>query len=427
MNVSEFLILAMANRAYAKKEWVYGVFGLLVDPPTKAIDYLPVFNAKGVCQFSVKGEAPVTLTGVKPNEPIARFSDRITLPAKSVPNLTKQVETTVGNLFFNYIVLVEPFKHKVEFVTGVIKISDIEEQIAYRLADNLPLEERNDKDLYCDEYLIFKDRAFYLPNFNQLAVPAASPKNLVGAPGMDALKKALLKEFGDDLTNPVNVARIYEAIVNLDKGHVDDFGRGFLIENKQWENIRVKVHGMMGLLSGFSESEKPVLIVKSLVEGWDFDNLAAMINSARDGSFSRGWETQFGGVEAKRNIRANQNSAIVPGDCGTNITKSVSVTARNKNEQLNLYHMVDSKPVLITRENLTALIGTTIQRRSPQGCRASDTDYCSICMGRSLAETPESLGARGGEMGNTFLNAFMAKMHVSTLKLAHYNIKKSLS
>ena len=115
MQVSDYLIIAFKNRAYAKKAWVYSVFGMVMEHKEN-VPYMIHRDRSGNVSYDASGilSALTALEGVAPNEPVARFTDRIQLKAGDVPNLKADVETTVGNLFFNWVVLVEAFGSKLD-------------------------------------------------------------------------------------------------------------------------------------------------------------------------------------------------------------------------------------------------------------------------------------------------------------------------
>jgi hypothetical protein len=190
---------------------------------------------------------------------------------------------------------------------------------------------------------------------------------------------------------------------------------------------------MHGLEKPFSAGDKPVLIKNSLGEGWDFKNLPAMVNSLREGSFNRGSETQLGGVAAKEAFRAFQNVSIAEKDCGSKLGLPFVVTETNKSMFVGFYALrtvrnIDnpSDPMEITKENIDSLVNNKIYVRLPMLCKTSHTDFCEVCMGKQNSLNPTGLNALGADVGSTFLNAFMKKMHVSSLSLARYQPRNSI-
>jgi hypothetical protein len=117
------------------------------------------------------------------------------------------VTTKLGNLLVNLICLVEAFGAKYPFITGKIKVSDIEDKLAKTLTDTpKDGETRRDDVFYVDEMLVFTKHLSFLEALSPLCVYAATPKNIVGAPGINEYKAQLLKEYEGEIKRPDRIS-----------------------------------------------------------------------------------------------------------------------------------------------------------------------------------------------------------------------------
>lgn len=83
----------------------------------------------------------------------------------------------------------------------------------------------------------------------------------------------------------------------------------------------------------------------------------------------------------KQQLLASSVYHLYRGDCGTTVTVPFLITERNHAFCIGkLYKMPDGKLYAIRRENSRALIGHTLQLRSPGGCHHTD-GVCEVCMG----------------------------------------------
>jgi len=157
-----------ANSRYLFKEWVIRMLAVTELPeqypndPIQDPQYLQQNEGAGYLNnrwyWPVKKDGLVgyveptvglfvECVDIQPNQAIVSVNDRIALVAGSVPNLTEDKVTLVGNLLFNYVVLVYSFGNKIPFQTGKVKIRALEKLIIQKLVDDVdnPQEELPDK------------------------------------------------------------------------------------------------------------------------------------------------------------------------------------------------------------------------------------------------------------------------------------------
>lgn len=434
MKKEEFFMLAMRASEYRRKNWVISAFALIQENvdnyKTNPYSYRIVQTVTGF--FFVDPNNNNELTKIDDGiagEPLFKFSDTISIKANSVPNLSKDIVTTYGNLLFNYTVLIYAFGNKIPYVEGRTNPGKIEDLIIDRLKDN-PKEdsERNDKDIYVDEYIKFCDAMFYLTGFTQLCTPAATAKTITSCPDIPALKARLLEENKDRLHDPAIVAKIDAELIKMDKEWMKgDPGENFLIKDKSYNIIRKKLYGMLGAEPGLKDGVGIDLIQNSLTEGWDIKKFPAMNNALRAGSFNRGAETQKGGESVKWLLRSSSNMNITADDCGSKIGVIRNINNSIYKQLIGFYVIVNEASILVKdEEDAKQYIGKRVMVRSPMFCKLDQTDYCKVCVGYRLSSHPTGLSMAVSRYGSVFMSIFMQAAHSKGLTVAKMDYKTSI-
>jgi len=404
MKRAEFFLLAMQNKCYTRRAWVFSAFCNIAEGPedwkADPYPYRIVQNQMG--SFFVdpdrvnEADSLVKIEDAPAGSPPFAVKDRIQLKAGQVPNLKKDVDTTYGNLFFNYIVLVHALGDKIDYVEGRVKVGALEDQIARRLAD-IPEEgkPRESGPIYVDEYLKFCDSMFYLSGFTQICVPAASPKSLLPPPGIAEYKKKLLEENKDRLGDPAVIAQIDAKLIAYDAEYLKgDISEGFFIADKSRTTVRRKLYLMYGAEAPLDDSKPNVSLIKnSLSEGWDINKFPEMQDSVRAGSFNRGAQTALGGEAVKWLLRVASNINVVADDCGSKLGNVVNLTEELKDKYVGFSVVTSSGPEKLTEETFKKYVGKKVMIRSPMFCKLDKTDYCRCCIGERLALNPTALAS----------------------------------
>jgi hypothetical protein len=434
MNKLAFFLAAMKADEHRRRAWVFSAFTMTAEDPDewkkRPYAYRIVQTPTG--HFFVDPDNNMELSpieGSKAGEPPFSVNEHIQLIPGDVPNLKKTVETSYGNLLFNYVAIVWALNSKIEFQTGRISPSQMEDLILPRLKDT-PKDPstRKDEDIYVDEYLNFCDAMFYLAGFTQICVPAATEKSLVPPPGLKELKDKLFKQYEGRLNDPTVQALISAELVKFDKEYLKgDPSEGFLLGGKSFNVVRKKMFGTLGGEVGLDESVQMDVIKNSLSEGWDISKFPAMNNSLRAGSYNRGAQTMLGGESVKWLLRASSNITVTQDDCGTTLGMPEMVTNENFKKLVG-FSIVEGKSTkkIASEEEAGAYLGKKIIRRSPQFCSLDKTDFCKVCVGDRLAENPTGLSAAISEYGSAFLSIYMAAAHGKALLLAHMDYKTAL-
>jgi hypothetical protein len=433
MKKLDLFLAAMNAELYRKRAWVISVFALTneasedwkKDPyPYRIVQTPTSFFFVDPTDVSKLVMIEDSVIGV----PLFNVAEPVDLEPGMVTNLTKgKAETSYGNVLLNYAMLVYAFGKKIEFLPGKIKPTQLENLVIEKLKDNVPVEERNESDIYVDEYLKFCDAAFYLTAFTQICVPSASAKTLVAAPGIIEFRKKLIEENKDRLQDPVVVAKIDAALVEYDKAYMKgDIGEDFLIGGKAYAVVRKKLYGMHGAETGLEEKIDVDLIQNSLSEGWDISKFPAMNNSLRAGSFNRGAQTMLGGESVKWLLRGSSNISVTIDDCGSVMGVKRFIDQLNFEKYIGFSIVEEGATKLLTKENVNGYMNKEVSVRSPMFCKLTKTDFCKCCVGSRLAASPTGLSTAISEYGSSFLAIFLALSHGKALQLAKMDYKKQL-
>lgn len=374
----------------------------------------------------------VRIDDADPNQPLFAARETITLKAGVLPNLDEDVETLVGQALVNGMLLVYPFGNKIPYMNGEITADRIESILEKRCVDDLDDEEEMfaqtgpNAPIFIYELMKFHEAAAALDAYSQVVVPSATPKMLQAPPGTKEKRQELLDKYRDQLDDPVIQAKITEELIKLDKDWLaDDDAMDFYIKGKFFDVIRKKRFLLHGSESGFGVEGK--LIEGSLEEGWQIEHLPSMSNGLRSGSHSRGAQTALGGEATKFNYRMYQNSKIVEDDCGSDMGLAYRVTAKTAKNLIGSYYLDGKNLVSITEQNHATLIDKVVRLRSPIYCRTEGHNFCKICMGDRVSQTPDALATYAADVSSAFMGAAMKAMHGKALKTARYNIEERLS
>lgn len=432
----EYFFAACNNEAYRYREWVINCFNASGVTVSKSEVLAGIYKYpyqlyvdNGKVWFKDESDTVIELEDAVMGEPLYEFKQPVSLAAMEMPNQPRPEETTFGQCYINYLLRVYPFNTRVDFEPGEVKTGTI----IGRLLPYIKDDPDNASDwvpgeIYVTHLLKYIEAIMTLVGLVPLAVPSASPRTMTAAPGILEYRNKLLEENKDRLHDPATIAAIDKKLVDYDKKYIaEDPMKGFYYKSKSFAVARKKMYTFHGAEAGFSTDGSIDVVVNSLSEGWDLDKLPAMVNSLRDGSFSRGAETALGGEAVKFFQRVLQNASISEADCGSNVGMPSTITSENASDYVGLYLRQGDGWKSFNDDEIRQFIGQTIEVRSPQFCKTKETDYCRICMGDKKSETPNGLSADASAMGSVFLNTFMKRMHGSALTLARYDYRTSLT
>jgi hypothetical protein len=432
---NDFFIKAIKAKAYEYKNWVISCFSITHEDKDQhkvnPYPYRVIQSPMGSFFIDPENNNEQTLIeGYSIGSPIFSFKDRISLKAGDLENLNTDIETTVGNVLFNQMCLVNAFGNKIGYMNKRISIPEIEDIIASKLTDNPePNSIRDPVKIYVDEYIKFVDSVFYLTNFSQLCVWGATEKAITAPTGLKEFKQKLIEENKDKLNDPAVIAKIDAALVQFDSEYLKgDPSENYLISSKSRNMVRKRRFLMYGAESGFDAGVKVDPIINSLEEGWDISKMPTMINVLRAGSYNRGASTALGGEAVKWLLRDSSNMVVTIDDCGTTIGKPLLVNNSNHKRLVDFTVLLNNESKFIQDESESSqYIGKYLMVRSPMYCKLEKTDYCKTCVGKKLADNPTGLSMAVSDYGSTMLYIYMSAVHGKQLKLAKVNHINMLS
>ena len=431
MDKYEYLKLAIKANAYYKLPWVISAFAITKDNNSDSYPYKLIQDPSGISFVDPSNNGTLTkLTNVKLGEPLFRFKEVVKANTELCINLSSEVETTIGILLTNLILLVNCFGSKIPYINGKFKISSVEDIIAKKLTTTIQDDTKKDPNLiYVDEYKKFINAVSYMEGFSQLSVWAASPKMLLPPPGIVEYRNKLLKENTGNIHDASVVASIEAKLVAYDAEFLkgDEAAETLGASTKIRTNVRRKLFLMVGGGESIVSTASVDPIFKSLDEGWEVDKFPQMNNSIRYGSYSRGYETQLGGVITKMLLRAGANIKMVENDCGTKLGLHRGITNDNYKLFDGSYIFENNKTILMTTELAKSYIGKTVVKRSPQYCKTPGSDLCKYCIGTRLSNSPNGIALAISDFGSSFLTASLKKMHQSNLSTAKLVLNSMLS
>lgn len=424
MQLKDYLKYALNNDLYITTVWAHLFFGILLKD-FKDSRYLKIVNNQLVVKLLDSEEIlevnPAEYLGIKP---LFTFKEPIDIDPSWTILVKDKVTTTIGRLYINKLLLEYNFRDKIPYrnTSKELEIKAIEKDIGNMLREGT---------VKVSEYLSFTNAVSLLGTLTRLASVSSTEKNTLPPPGIEAKKKQLHKEFDEKygpkwINDRSMVVKFQDELKKYDDEWLQgDPSLGKLVSGKVKNNARVKMYLTFGGEVGFErKSSKVKFVENSLLEQYPEtkEELAAMFNSSRAGSYDRGVETQKGGAGAKEILRASGNIKISNTDCGTKVgwkTKVDAVLAKN----LVGRYLVDGTKV----ENGELYLGKIIELRSPMFCQAKGSYICRKCAGDILAEAPTSITLRLLKISGTLLYIPMKSMHNTQVSMTKYNILDHLS
>ncbi len=432
MNKKEFFKLALSNGKYKKLPWIITAFSLTKQPDKKGFDdYDIISDVSGYSFYNAITSSIEKIEDAKVGEPLFSFKETLIVTPSDIPNLSSTIESTYGKLLFNWIVLVNNFGKKISYQNDKINLGNIEKIILSKLEDTPKnLEDKKEDLIYVDEYLKYTDSVSFLTGLSQLCSQGLTEKLLIPPPGIKEFRDSLLEKYKDTLNEMSTVAKIEAELIEYDKKFLaGDEGENFLISKKSRNTVRKKLFLTMGAESGLDDNNvNAQLIPTSLTEGWNPAKLPEMVNNLRAGSFSRGAETELGGVAVKWLLRASSNINVTVNDCGSTLGSPIDITEENIYRLIG-FTVIDKgvqKPVQ-TKEDAGSYLGKRILLRNPMYCKLDNTDYCKVCVGKRLVLNPTALSIAISDYGSRFMGMMMKAMHGTSLELSKMDINKALS
>lgn len=416
MKILEYFLRTLVEETIEEPYDLYWYYTLFTILPTTTNDnkYFKIENGN---VYTIRGEL---IEDVKLGTVFLSMTTPVTVEKNYLPNIKEAIETTVGRLIANKLVLSDNFGDIIPYVNGNLSIGKIEPEVARQMqADKISVKSYNN----------FVDACMFLSSFSRITTISSTPKGMLPPPGIDAYKKELVKKmiekYGPDWNRTRAVMIEYEAELKAfdAKWLEDDPANGKLLSGKVKNDSRAKLFLAFGSEAAFDKKGvNPQLIDNSLLDGFpeDKEQLATIYNTSRSGSFDRGKETQKGGAAAKDILRATSAITIGEGDCGSTKGKAIKVTKDIADSLIGRYVIEGNKIKPI--ENPSEYVGKIITIRSPMYCKRKGSEFCAVCVGKVMAGYPNGISLVTTDVSGILLNLSMKTMHNSAAKTIKFNI-----
>lgn len=413
MNKVEYLLYAYKKEIYLDNIWYLEMFSI----QTENKDYKYIHIKDNVKYFKV--DEHLLETNVVIDKPMLDINDTIKLKKFDIPCVKDDIYTSIGIFIANLLTVVYPFNNKLDYINNIFTPKAIESKLPNLLKNGVVSVEEKDK---------FVNAVSFSLNFNKLFTYSFTKISATPAPGMEKFKKELTAKYDKDYgpewkEDEIKALQFVNELKAFDKKYIEkDPSYGKILSGKIVNNSRPRMYMSFGVESGFDNTGKDsTFVIESLSEGYPKDKrkLRAIMNSARKGSYDRGYETQQGGSLVKEMQRASNTLVIKPGDCEAKDGLPVFITEKNLKTYTNV--TLIEKGVSIPKENLKEYIGQTVKIRSTQYCKYVDS-FCSVCGGKELEEYANGISLLIIASGGVVLNISMSKLHKAAKQLVNFSI-----
>lgn len=427
MNRLEYLYFAIQHKCYFQKRWIVSAFTYCLESEEQKLQaYIGKIIREPFGTFYLDeqlAKQPLDITDVKSTEPIFSKRDQVTITQDKLPWIgADSIETTVGKLLMNMIAVYEPFEGRLPYVNGSsITPSDIEKLFANKLQDELkPGEKREPGLFYVDELIKFQKAVTFLEGLSKIFAMSITRQGILPPPGVSEFRKEVLKKYEGKLHDPTEMVKFQTELAEFDKAYLkaNDPSYGKFMTGKPAKARGKTYLTQGGDTNGFTNAVEMVPITQPLMDGIDFtpEKFAAISNTIRYGSFSRGAETVNGGVVAKALMTALDTWKIKDGDCGTVLGVVRRYNSSDYKKLVGRYVISSgNKPIFIENEQQAAQYqDKEVIIRSPQYCREAGTHTCKVCAGVDLARFGSGLVIPAMEVSSGIMSDSLKKMHDTT-------------
>jgi len=304
-----------------------------------------------------------------------------------------------------------PYGGKVEYVEGELSSGVYLDKTRVALSEDV---------ITVKDYIKFSRHSAFLEELGTLYTPSSTERLVVTPPGIKKFKADLTAKYAAKYgpkwsDTPTNIVEFDNELKKMYSDYLKgDPSDGVVVNGKAKNNALPKKYLTVSATNAFGEQNH---IIESLDEGYpeDPEKLAAMYNTNRHASYSRGNETQKGGSVAKAVLRATSSYSIDVDDCKVGYGKSVLVTKDLINAVSGRYLIKGTKYAPIAPEEAKALVGKVITIRSPLYCKAKGSSLCAVCMGTNAGKRKDGIPLIVSNISATITVASLKMMHNSQI------------
>lgn len=375
--------------------------------------YQPVTQVDGLYYVDFKEDNSPYLVKIVDHvkdQALFAFQEVIKVDGSWLPTITSPIETKIGALVLNAVVFYPILGMKMEYLNKKVKVSDIEQIFVNRVKNK---EEATDKDILVSEMVACIDRLTFLSNLATIVNIASTPKIITPPPGIQEAKKELLKEYKDQLNDPVKVVELESKLTDLDKAYLADDPAADKVFTKKSRTARKKMYLMFGEAQDFVETPENRVILPSLSEGIDTseENFPKYMNDLRSASYSRGASTALSGYTYKILQRSLSGLTIAQTPCNTNKGFTRLITESNYKSLIGRYIKDKGWSLVEDNESAKSYIGKLTEVRSMMYCTSPGNTVCYQCVSHNYKGNTTGITNVASNMSSALMNLFLKRMH----------------
>lgn len=414
MNKFQYLVEGVRRRDNATLKWLLSILAYSGD--TNPPPHYPKYEKDHVTVRDEDGKVVLDVK-VKEYSPLFGINDKFFVEPGDLPNVTKRTETTVGIFIINANCLCDRLGDAIPYQNGIL--SDSHES-------NLIAEAVKEGKITIEQSTLAIRNRHWLTGIMQTVLPSATERAVVPRKDIRAHKEKRLKDDPSIITDTTKAVELEDELVAMDKEHIKgDDSELFYKSGKAYNVTRKRMFGSFGLEKD-PDTGNMRLLTGSLQEGISVSDAPYIFNSLRDGSFSRGAETQLGGEIVKFLLRIFEKTTIKEDDCGTVKGLEVFIDDISIPNLQGRYYIKAGKVTTLDSSALEANRNKKLTVRSPFACATKGGHYCKTCMGDNVAHSKNALSILAVEVGSAFVSLFLAKMHGTSYNLEEYNFEKHI-
>lgn len=434
MKKHEYLRRSYVAKRYLDLDWWVRTLAEFFDPPGKPAPSVPYTLVKQPWGLGcIMEDGKIEKIEDYTQGPLFTVKDELEVTPEWLPNITAPVKTRLGLLVSNTLLLACVFGKKIPYINKPFYIEDIESQyIAPRLTSDPQPGEPADLDdpdkIYVFEMLKLNHGIEMINSMMEIFTVALTEKSMLPPPGIDAYKQQLLSDPNLDLNDPVQLADFESKLKKyaIETHLRDDPSYGKFLTGKILNDSYRKQFLSLGAEGGFRKDGGITGVPFSLSDSVPLDpeTYPAIVNGARAGSHSRGFETQEGGVAAKRMLAASNNYVIPDTDCGSDMGL------------LRYYHpwlirSLRGRTIIVgktqkkieSNEDTSAYLGKFVRIRSPLYCRLAGEQICKVCAGEAMGRYTTGISLPLTEISAGILTARLKAMHTNNLVVNDFDLE----
>ena len=351
------------------------------------------------------------ISDYKKDTPLFAFQDVIEIDPSWGPFVKSKIQTKIGVLIVNVLILFYSFKGKLEYINEQIKIPNIEAILAQRVVND---KDASETDITVSEMITCMDRFSFLTNFSNIINIPATVKTITPPPGIEKIKKDLMKEYEGQLHDSVKLVELEKRLTDVDNEYMKDDPSAKVVFTKKGKLARKKMFLVFGDTQDFNHTTSARAVIPSLTEGLstEEEDFPKYMNDLRIGSFARGASTQLGGYTYKILQRSLSNLSISPAPCDTKRGLKRLITSLNINNLTNRYILESGKWILIKdKAQAEKYLNKVVEMRSTMYCTAPKNTVCYACVNDTYKAIPTGVTNIASDLSAVLLSLFMQLTH----------------